>query len=104
LSTHYAPSLSRAPSCLPSPPSLSLLFFFFTLRPPPSSTLFPYTTLFRSQRWRRRRGGRAWRAVLQGERRSLCPGGGYAGRNCPHRRRPCPASAARRDGDRHLRY
>src|SRR5690349_22933362 len=23
-------------------------FFFFMLRPPPSSTLFPYTTLFRS--------------------------------------------------------
>src|SRR5437868_7780743 len=27
-----------------------LFFFFFTLRPPPSSTLFPYTTLFRSPR------------------------------------------------------
>src|SRR5207249_11037120 len=26
------------------------LFFFLTLRPPPKSTLFPYTTLFRSQR------------------------------------------------------
>src|SRR5205823_6126613 len=25
-----------------------LLLFFFMLRPPPSSTLFPYTTLFRS--------------------------------------------------------
>src|SRR5690242_21840849 len=24
------------------------MFFSFTLRPPPSSTLFPYTTLFRS--------------------------------------------------------
>src|SRR5437879_9318677 len=24
------------------------LFFFFVLRPPPRSTLFPYTTLFRS--------------------------------------------------------
>src|SRR5437764_11400278 len=31
---------------LPSP--LSLLFFFSMLRPPPRSTLFPYTTLFRS--------------------------------------------------------
>src|SRR5699024_5923608 len=29
------------------PPALS--FFFFTLRRPPTSTLFPYTTLFRSQ-------------------------------------------------------
>src|SRR5438067_10648839 len=25
------------------------LFFFFMIRPPPRSTLFPYTTLFRSQ-------------------------------------------------------
>src|SRR5438552_6237988 len=32
-------------------PSFSiLLFFFFLLPPPPSSTLFPYTTLFRSAR------------------------------------------------------
>src|SRR5205809_5604037 len=28
---------------------LSHLFFFFRLRPPPTSTLFPYTTLFRSR-------------------------------------------------------
>src|SRR5690606_41820410 len=28
--------------------SLSLYVFFFTIRRPPSSTLFPYTTLFRS--------------------------------------------------------
>src|SRR6266513_3084546 len=52
-------------------PSRSYLFFFFFLmmRPPPRSTLFPYTTLFRSRgpsccrRGRRRaspsRGGRA---------------------------------------------
>src|SRR5207248_11220219 len=26
----------------------SLLFFFLIIRPPPTSTLFPYTTLFRS--------------------------------------------------------
>src|SRR5438270_4807666 len=26
----------------------SIFFFFLMLRPPPSSTLFPYTTLFRS--------------------------------------------------------
>src|SRR5438270_9002872 len=30
------------------------LLFFFMLRPPPRSTLFPYTTLFRSRRGRRR--------------------------------------------------
>src|SRR5438309_7436404 len=29
--------------------SRRLLFFFFILRPPPRSTLFPYTTLFRSR-------------------------------------------------------
>src|SRR5207244_12613388 len=27
-----------------------LVFFFFVIRPPPGSTLFPYTTLFRSVR------------------------------------------------------
>src|SRR5207253_9770754 len=27
---------------------VSLLLFFLTIRPPPRSTLFPYTTLFRS--------------------------------------------------------
>src|SRR5262249_61357699 len=53
---------------LPPPPILSLpsifhllpttfsssLFFFLMIRPPPRSTLFPYTTLFRSSshRWR----------------------------------------------------
>src|SRR5690625_355930 len=35
---------------LPSPPPISpMLMFLFPLRPPPASTLFPYTTLFRSQ-------------------------------------------------------
>src|SRR5207247_8859036 len=31
-----------------SPILFTLLFFFSTIRPPPRSTLFPYTTLFRS--------------------------------------------------------
>src|SRR5690606_41367843 len=31
-------------------PDVSLLFFFM-IRPPPRSTLFPYTTLFRSLNW-----------------------------------------------------
>src|SRR5690606_41799576 len=34
----------------PSHPSCSLFFFFFMIRRPPRSTLFPYTTLFRSRR------------------------------------------------------
>src|SRR5256885_11161140 len=29
------------------------IFFFLMIRRPPRSTLFPYTTLFRSMRWRR---------------------------------------------------
>src|SRR5690349_24635100 len=32
----------------PLPPYLSLLLFFLMIRRPPRSTLFPYTTLFRS--------------------------------------------------------
>src|SRR5438876_8004906 len=31
------------------PPTFTLFFFFLLIRPPPRSTLFPYTTLFRSQ-------------------------------------------------------
>src|SRR2546430_13366295 len=39
--------------------SLFLLFFFFLMiRRPPRSTLFPYTTLFRSHRFEHRRGSR----------------------------------------------
>src|SRR5699024_12816858 len=34
--------------CLPSPSSSPSLFFLLLLPPPPISTLFPYTTLFRS--------------------------------------------------------
>src|SRR6516165_11475771 len=46
--------------------SLPYFFFFFFLmiRRPPRSTLFPYTTLFRSMtltgRWRTGRSGRPW--------------------------------------------
>src|SRR6476660_10315267 len=38
-------------------------FFFLMIRRPPRSTLFPYTTLFRSERCRRRVIGRAQPAV-----------------------------------------
>src|SRR6266487_6231777 len=37
----------------------SLSFFFLMIRRPPRSTLFPYTTLFRSRRSRCRRSGRS---------------------------------------------
>src|SRR6266576_6172608 len=37
---------------IPHPSRLSSSFFFFLMiRRPPRSTLFPYTTLFRSTRW-----------------------------------------------------
>src|SRR2546426_9962829 len=37
-------------SCVPSPQSIIYLYFFFLMiRRPPRSTLFPYTTLFRSR-------------------------------------------------------
>src|SRR5437867_7293188 len=43
---------ARAPSCA---------IFFYTIRQPPRSTLFPYTTLFRSVGWARPAG----RAIAQ---------------------------------------
>src|SRR4051794_4886935 len=61
--SRHAPGAARPPLCPPSPPrpalwrprsgspvSLRCLFFFLMIRRPPRSTLFPYTTLFRS--WR----------------------------------------------------
>src|SRR5438128_12530249 len=38
-----------------------ILFFFLMIRPPPRSTLFPYTTLFRSDRW--------WEACIRSSRK-----------------------------------
>src|SRR6266568_5662522 len=37
-------------------------FFFLMIRRPPRSTLFPYTTLFRSRNWRP--GGSRWSGML----------------------------------------
>src|SRR5437667_6351296 len=46
------------------------LFFFLMIRRPPRSTLFPYTTLFRSRPWSPRRtasrGGLSWRCRAWG--------------------------------------
>src|SRR5256885_4898867 len=49
-----------------------LIFFFLMIRRPPRSTLFPYTTLFRSRASRgasraRARGGAWWRRELRSE-------------------------------------
>src|SRR5437763_17182212 len=52
--------------------SFFFFFFFLMIRRPPRSTLFPYTTLFRSRRARRRRPARTWpgRAARARSRRS----------------------------------
>src|SRR5207249_10487201 len=44
--THYTPLFTLFCFILHIP--LTLPFFFLMIRPPPRSTLFPYTTLFRS--------------------------------------------------------
>src|SRR5690348_17529783 len=41
-------SCARSMSYVSAFPSSFLIFFFLTIRRPPRSTLFPYTTLFRS--------------------------------------------------------
>src|SRR5256885_7761204 len=48
---------------------LVFFFFFLMIRRPPRSTLFPYTTLFRSQSARHRRDPRARRAQGPGRGR-----------------------------------
>src|SRR5207249_10791978 len=45
----YAPTCTRSSPLLPVTPFISTHFFFLRLRPLPRSTLFPYTTLFRSR-------------------------------------------------------
>src|SRR5258707_14486939 len=66
----------------PTPPSylqqiqrarLSLLFFFLMIRRPPRSTLFPYTTLFRSTRVARRPFCLLRARLLRAARRRLAP-------------------------------
>src|SRR2546421_6878955 len=62
---------------------VSSLFFFLMIRRPPRSTLFPYTTLFRS-----RRPARPRRAAPAGDRISRSAGSS-------HRRPAYPCGAAR---------
>src|SRR6266478_7965687 len=51
-----------------------LVFFFLMIRRPPRSTLFPYTTLFRSSRRRSLAcAGQSRRRAPRGRRESLCP-------------------------------
>src|SRR5437588_10321927 len=63
-----------------------LVFFFLMIRRPPRSTLFPYTTLFRSRRRRRDPPGRSPNArggSRCGRRCQFCPSG--AGDRAPAR-------------------
>src|SRR5258708_39225406 len=59
-STHSSVS-SELSACLQF-----FFFFFLMIRRPPRSTLFPYTTLFRSRQWRPAR----WRAARRAARAS----------------------------------
>src|SRR5947209_18428776 len=59
--------MSEPAACIHTSTDL-LVLFFLMLRPPPRSTLFPYTTLFRSRECRDRgavRGGGVNRAIDQ---------------------------------------
>src|SRR3989442_4801076 len=60
--------------------SFYVFFFFLMIRRPPRSTLFPYTTLFRSGQRRVRRCAAAARTVDRSGGVSAC------GRRCPDRK------------------
>src|SRR2546422_5965019 len=61
-------------SSSPYAPLVPLFFFFLMIRRPPRSTLFPYTTLFRSQGLFRLRGGTGRRCGARaGRARHLPP-------------------------------
>src|SRR6266511_5884173 len=55
---------------------LYIFIFFLMIRRPPRSTLFPYTTLFRSRRGWRRTGPRepSTRPTSRASSRAACPG------------------------------
>src|SRR5690242_21054040 len=69
--------------------------FFLMIRRPPRSTLFPYTTLFRSRRRRRRGSGR----VRSRSARGCEPGGRGSGRG--RRGTRAPGARASRRSEEH---
>src|SRR5204863_6764239 len=71
-------------------PILTRLSFFLLLRPPPTSTLFPYTTLFRSA------GPRAWPGRHSKNRPLPRPPRGGRGPPAFDRRRPEPGDPRQR--------
>src|SRR5207302_9492469 len=70
---------------LAAPRSTALLSFSLMIPPPPSSTLFPYTTLFRSGRRRRGAGPRRRRPAVRAAHPATPLAPGRAG---PAARRP----------------
>src|SRR5687768_17974724 len=70
---------------------LPVSFFFLITRPPPRSTLFPYTTLFRS-----RGAGAGAGAACAGGRSRGGGGGGGGGAVSFSRRRPASPTADRK--------
>src|SRR2546428_14151852 len=85
-----------------------LFFFFLMIRRPPRSTLFPYTTLFRSERALRERlllrpagrtaGREVHRIAVRPHARRRRPGGG----GVPVSARPRAARASSQRADAHL--
>src|SRR2546423_12474976 len=71
MSAHICPFISFFLSFFSFHTLLYLFFFFLMIRRPPRSTLFPYTTLFRSIRGQ---GGRGRKDCLRG-RRQYCAAG-----------------------------
>src|SRR2546425_1769097 len=65
-------------------PTSFIFFFFLMIRRPPRSTLFPYTTLFRSARRARRRRPLARGAARRYRPRQAPAGGGSAARSEEH--------------------
>src|SRR2546430_6977871 len=60
--------------------SRTVIFFFLMIRRPPRSTLFPYTTLFRSRGRRRPMGRRGQREDRRRARQARRSGGALSGR------------------------
>src|SRR6266446_10327756 len=80
--------------------SLSFFFFFLMIRRPPRSTLFPYTTLFRSVALLRQAPIREHRTAQAGapqQHAHQAPRRAALRAQSPTRRRGGPAAAARRD-------
>src|SRR2546430_3855891 len=71
--------MSTPPAPVMSSSWLGNFFFFLMIRRPPRSTLFPYTTLFRSRHPRNGRGG------LRGFRAGVRLARGVHGRHAPSR-------------------